>query len=103
MCKTIHLINIGHGARDVGRVDASLAHDGLNYEIRCPASFSFEKMPESFGLIVSAGAYVLSLAHETKAHSPARTIAGAFKEEQPSEYLRPDAAHGMAAPGRAPS
>jgi hypothetical protein len=100
MCKTIRLINIGHGARDVGRVDASLAHDGLNYEIRCPASFSFEQMSASFDLIVSAAAYIQSLARETKAHSPFCTIAGAFNEEQPSQCLRIDATHGMAAPGR---
>ena len=102
MCKTIRLINIGHGARDVRRVDASLAHDGLNYGIRCPASFSFEQMSASFDLIVSARAYIQSLALETKAYSPFSTIAGAFNEEQQPQYLRADAAHDMAALGRPP-
>jgi hypothetical protein len=103
MCKTIRLINIGHGARDVRRVDASLAHDGLNYEIRCPASFSFEQTSANFDLTLSARAYVQSLARETKEHSPLSTIASTFNEEQPSEYLRAGAAHAIAAPGRPPS
>jgi hypothetical protein len=106
MRKTIRLINSGQDARDVARVDARRAHDSLNYEVHCVdsrASFAFEEMSESFALIVSDGAYVLSLARTTKSHIPFCTSADAFNEEQSAEYLRADAAHCMAAPRRPPS
>ena len=93
MRKTIRLINLEHDARDVARIDASLAHESGKYEtyrVDNLASVPSEEMSERLGVTVRNvctadvdGAYMLNRAREISNFM----IADAYTEEPGSEYL----------------
>ena len=97
MRKTIRLINLEHDARDVARVDASLAHESRNYEtyrVDSLASFPCEEMSERPGIRVRDvcpadvdRAYMLNRAREIKPHISNFMIADAYTEEPGADYL----------------
>jgi DNA-binding NtrC family response regulator len=113
MRKTIRLISLEHDARDVTRINASLANDTLHFEphgVDRLVGFPSHLMSESCDVIMSDlcpsdidVAKVLSLSREIKPEIPVCMVADAFTDEQASEYLAADAAHCVVAPRMRPS